>query len=280
VILERLLQTHAPRLSAADHKIADTLLAHPRETALLSTNELAQRAEVHPTSAVRFARKLGFGGYPALRTALQTELFNESAAADRVRRRIERLGRGRRLEAFVQSEIRALARLPEQVSDRKVEAAARAIVGARKVFLFGIGHAENLARLMQLRLTRGGYAALMLHGEPREIAATMLQARRNDVFVLFSFQKVQPRIPRIAAYARSVGARTMLITDIVKTALLPYARPVLAATRGEPGEARSLTVPMAIVNTILLEVSRLDRGRMIEHLERLEKEHARLEEAG
>jgi DNA-binding MurR/RpiR family transcriptional regulator len=280
MILQELLDRNSDQLTRADRKLAGVLLAHPRDSVFLSTNEIAERAAVHPASAVRLARKLGFAGYPALRSALQTELFNETAAAERVRQRIEHLGKGEVLRAFVDSEIRALSRLPEQVDDRRIAAAARAIVRARTVFLFGTGHAETLTRLLEIRLARGGYDAVVLAAEAREAAAALQRARRGDVFVLFAFYSISSKVQCILAHAREIQATTIIITDVINPMQLPQADVVLAATRGETGEARSLVVPMTICNTIILQVSRLDKGRMIRSLESLEKMRTKLESAG
>jgi DNA-binding MurR/RpiR family transcriptional regulator len=280
MILQELLERNNDQLTRTDRKLASVLLAHPHDSVFLSTNEIAERAAVHPASAVRLARKLGFAGYPALRSALQMELFNETAAAERVRRRIEHLGKGEVLKAFVQSEIRALSLLPERVDDKRIIAAARAIVRARTVFLFGTGHAETLARLLEIRLARGGYDAVVLAAEAREAAAALQRARRGDAFVLFAFYSIPSTVQRILAHARELQATTIIITDIVNPAQLPRADVILAATRGETGEARSLVVPMTICNTIVLQVSRLDRGRMIRNLEKLEAIRTRLEPAG
>ncbi len=279
MILQELLERNSGELTRTDRKLASVLLAHPRDSAFLSTNEIAERAAVHPASAVRLARKLGFAGYPALRSALQMELFNETAAAERVRRRIEHLGKGEVLKAFVQSEIRALSLLPERVDDKRIITAARAIVRARTVFLFGTGHAETLARLLEIRLARGGYDAVVLAAEAREAAAALQRARRGDAFVLFAFYSISSMVQRILAHARELQATTIIITDIVNSSQLPRADVILAAPRGETGEARSLVVPMTICNTIVLQVSRLDRGRMIRNLEKLEAIRTRLEPA-
>lgn len=278
--IQQLLAERQGELTAADRKLADVLLAHPRQAAFLSTHEIAQRAAVHPTSAVRLARKLGFGGYPELRATLQNELFDESAAAARVRQRIERLGRDHVLQAFVSSEIRALERLPQQVSDRDLATAARAVIRAETVFLHASGHSETLARLMEIRLLRGGYDARIVRGDAREMASIMAQARRNDVLVLFAFFAAQPRAAKLAEQARAARARIVLVTDIMSPASRPAADVTLAAMRGDPGEARSLTVPMAICNTLMLQVSKLDGGRMIRSLERLERSRAALDANG
>ena len=275
--IQLLLREKHHHLTAADRKLAEVLLADPRQAAFLSTNEIAERAEVHPTSAVRLARKLGFEGYPALRAALQNDLFGESAAADRVRRRIALLGKNEVLRAFVASEMRALEKLPGQVRDEDIATAARFIIRARTTFIFGAGHSETLARLLQIRLQRGGYDAVILPIEAREAAAILKRARKGDVFLLFAFFAPHTRIAKFAAHAGAVGARCVFVTDIMNPRLLPGADLVLAATRGEPGEARSLTVPMAICNTIMLQISKLDDGHMIRNLETLETVRAALE---
>jgi DNA-binding MurR/RpiR family transcriptional regulator len=277
--LQQLLHDTQHRLTAADRKLADALLASPRQAAFLSTHEIAQRAAVHPTSAVRLARKLGFAGYPELRATLQNELFDESAAAARVRKRIERLGRDRPLQAFVESEIRALERLPQQVKDADIVRVARAIIRARTVFLHATGHSETLARLLEIRLTRGGYGARIVRGDAREMAATLLQMRRNDVLVAFAFFSTAARTRTLVEQAHAAGGRTVLVTDIMNPASRPRTDVTLAAMRGDPGEARSLTVPMAVCNTLMLQVSRLDGGRMIRALEQLEHARAALEAA-
>lgn len=267
--LSELVNARNPQLTEADRRVLQTLLEKPRETALLSTNTLAQRAAVHPTSAVRFARKLGFNGYPALRAALQMDLFGASEAADRVRQRIQRLAANGIVKSFVESEIAALRQLPEQIDDPSISAAARAILRARTAFLFATGHGRALQRLLQTRLSRAGYHTHVLAHEARDLAAGLLLARRDDVFVLITLNTLQRRIADIVAHARACGAASVLITDVAVPAGARRPDVVLAARRGASGEARSLTIPMAICNMIMVEISRQDRGKTIRNLERL-----------
>jgi len=257
-------------LTDTDRRLIDTLLAHPRETPFLSANEVAQRARVNPATAVRFARKLGFDGYPALRARLQQELFGESEAADRMRQRIRRLGRGSVLKTFIEGEIRNLSRLPEQVADRDIMAAARAVARAGQTFLFAVGHAVALAHLLEARLGRAGYRTQILKHVPRDLATQLLQASSGDAFILFALNTQHPLLPRVVAQARAARARTILITDITGPVAGPRPDVTLAASRGAVGEPRSLTVPMTLCNTLVLHLSRLDQGRTLRNLERLD----------
>ena len=84
---EEVIETFPGRLTKTDRRIIDELLANPREGALLSLPEIANRAAAHPTSAVRLAQKLGYSGYPELRSQLQSEMLDVLPPADRVRAR-------------------------------------------------------------------------------------------------------------------------------------------------------------------------------------------------
>jgi DNA-binding MurR/RpiR family transcriptional regulator len=260
-----------------DKRLIDTLLAHPRETAFLSTNEVAKRANVHPASAVRFARKLGFDGYPPLRAKLQMELFGVSEAAERMRKRIAHLGERSVLETFVESEIRQLARLAEQVSDAEVLRAARTLVGAQQVFLFAVGHAAALVHLLEARLGRLGYRTQILKHVPRDMAASLLQVHPGDAFVLFALNSVHALVPRVLQSAREAGAKSIVITDLPGVAMKPAPDVLLAALRGVEAEPRSLAVPMTICNTVLLHMSRLNQHNTMRNLKELDRIRRKLE---
>ena len=60
--LTTLIEKNQVRLTDADRRLLKALLESPTEVSYLSTTDIAGRAGVHPATAVRLARKLGFGG--------------------------------------------------------------------------------------------------------------------------------------------------------------------------------------------------------------------------
>lgn len=63
-----------PSLAASDKKLADFILAQPDQTGHLSSQQLAGEAGVSQSSVVKFAQKMGFKGFPALKLALSEAL--------------------------------------------------------------------------------------------------------------------------------------------------------------------------------------------------------------
>ncbi|MDQ3431588.1 MAG: MurR/RpiR family transcriptional regulator [Actinomycetota bacterium] len=54
------------RLTPAQRRLAQYVLAHPRDVVFLGANDLAHRTNVSQPSVTRFAQALGFDGYPGL----------------------------------------------------------------------------------------------------------------------------------------------------------------------------------------------------------------------
>ncbi len=114
-----LIERHQDLLTAADQRVVRELLASPTEAAFLSAAGLAKRAAVHPATAVRLAQKLGFGGYRELKAELQAEIINTTHPAERVRHRLAHVEQGSILADIIESDLAALRRIAEQVTESK-----------------------------------------------------------------------------------------------------------------------------------------------------------------
>src|SRR5262249_25006266 len=71
-VLARIRATF-PSLSEAEQRVADAILARPREAIFLPVKELAQRAGASEATIVRCCRSLGYSGLRELKLALAAE---------------------------------------------------------------------------------------------------------------------------------------------------------------------------------------------------------------
>jgi DNA-binding MurR/RpiR family transcriptional regulator len=271
--LQRALAERPVALTETDERLLKAILGSPTEAAFLSIAELSRRAGVHQASAVRLAKKLGFQGYPDLRASLQQDLLRTSEPADRVRRRLDHM-QGDILAALVASEADVLTALPRFVTQAQLDQAARLLIGARRVFLFGRGHATALVDLMDRRLRRSGFATVPLPFEGRDLAEHVLDLKAEDVVLAFALHRTPPGLPALLTHARAVGAASLVLSDLMLSDLVgPLLHPpptaLLAAPRGEEAEFQTLTVPMALCNALVLTIARHDDNRSLEALEHL-----------
>lgn len=266
--LADIIAARQDELTDADRRLVEVLLADRAAGSFLPAHDVAQKAGVHASTAGRLARKLGFATYREMRSALQHTMLADLDASVRVRRRLSRAEGHSLLGSVIDGEIRALAALPSQVSDDDIVQAAALLRDANRVVVFGEGHANSLADVFVRRLVRSGYRATLVAHADWEAADELLNLTARDVVLAFVFRHASPGASRIVGYARAVGARTLLLTD--RRNGMPECDAQLVAARGDQGEFHSLTVPMAICNTLILELSRTDGGRSLKMLSKVD----------
>lgn len=268
--LREIVEEYSGKLTDADRRLLAVLFVDPVESSFLPAVTVAKRAGVHESTAGRLAQKLGFDSYRTMKAHLRNEVISEvDSAAGRIRGRLDRMAKGSILDALVESEVRTLMSLPKQIDQATMISAAEMLRDARRIFLFGQGHASSLTNLFARRLTRSGYDVVELQHLDWQASDVLLSMRRDDVVVVCAFRRPAERLERLLAYTRDVGASCLLISDLAGLAVRPKPDILLAASRGEDLDSQSLTVPMAICNALILELSRCDDGRSIEALERL-----------
>jgi DNA-binding MurR/RpiR family transcriptional regulator len=272
------IQDHAGRLTEADRRIIEIMLGQQGEAAFLSAAQLADRAQVHETTATRLAQKLGFAGYPDLRAQLQKELLEGQDAAARMRRSVSKVADGGYLADLVGAEIAALDNLLRCVAQDDLDAAADRIAAARRVFIFAQGHATATANFLQRRLDRFGMTTVMMTGRGRDVAEKLVSLTAEDLVLVLAFRKTPASYPALISLAREKRAATLLISDLAGPTMAPAPDLLLAAPRGRSGaEFQTPTIPMVIVSAILLTIAGRHDRQVVPKLEELADLFSRFE---
>lgn len=269
--LEDLIEQFDGKLTAVDRKLADVLVQAGPESAFLSAHEVSRRASVHPSGAVRFARKLGYDGYQDFQADLRDAALAGSSAVSRMKGQLETLSDGNTLTRVIEAEIRALTALSEQVAPQRLEDLARAVVKARRIGVFGIGHSAILSDLLALRLRRSGYDARQLHSLDWQAIDVLADFEPGDLLIAIVLRRTSNRFKELAAFLADRGIRLATLGDLGALAVRSPEALILSASRGDGEASRSVVIPLTLINALILEVSRLDEGRSIAALERREE---------
>jgi DNA-binding MurR/RpiR family transcriptional regulator len=268
-ILER-VQSVAESLTRAEQLLVREIIAKPRDVALGTATSLAQRTGVHEATASRLAKKLGFESYARFRDAIREEFIVRTDPALRVRNTLEAAGGGDLLAALVSREIEALGALPRYVDADRIEAAASAMIAARRIFLFARGNAVTLSVMLQKRLLRMGRDVEILAGDGRDLAEQILRLGPDDLLLAFAFRRQPRHYAPLIERAQAVGARSLVVSGSLGPALTPAPDILLSAPRaGSQDSFQTLTVPMAIANALVLTMAQMDQDNALARLEAL-----------
>lgn len=263
-----LLQEHRDQLTANERRLVEVLAADPLAATFLSGRELAQRAGVHESSAVRLAQKFGFDGYPAFRKALREPQHGESSL--RVSRTLAAADDGDLFNMLLGREVESLLAARQHVRQEQIDAAARTLSQAQQVFVWAGGNAKVLADLLDRRLRSLGLRCTNIAHEGRELAERLVALGKGDVVVAFLFRRPSPGLGAVLNHAARVKARSLLIADMSGHTLTPQPDQLIAAPRGDDEKFLTLSVPMLIANALVLSIAQRDAGRSMAGMQTLD----------
>lgn len=223
------LREQAGSSTGASARIASIVIESTAEVANMSVTELAESANTTPGTVSRFARAMGYDGFPALRAAVATEhgraleagwvadVGNEITPEDPIDKVVGTLAN---------AQMRAVRAAMKAIDLDAAERLAARIAVAERVLLVGEWGDNVPAGELQKRLFRIG-VPVWVHegGYEARLAARLLRA--GDVALIFSHNGLHPDAENIFEEAQIRGALTALLTGDPRCELASHAEIVI-----------------------------------------------------
>ncbi len=267
------LEDHIPALTKSQQRIASYLLTSYDEAAFLSMVDLAERLDVSEATLVRFAKAIGYRGFRDLRRCLQGLFRAEATPASRLQHKLSELAgsQGHVLTKVLAMEVQYLTEASQSVDPADFDHAVEILLSGRRVFVFASGPSGILADLTELRLRRLGILTIAMTESGRHLLEKLQLLQPGDVVLVTGFHHLKPEIVAVLDHARATGCRSILLTDTLGPALRDKPDVILAARRGPVSTFHSLTVPMSILNTLMLAVAMAKPEESLAALNRLQQ---------
>ncbi len=269
---DQLFAEHDSDFTKSEKRIVDFIRRNMDEVPFLAAAEIAQRLDLSEATMVRFARTLGFDSFPALREALQEDFRHRMTHSARLRGRLNDLREvGDIFERLVASEIDYLTESLQTLDRDALDAAVELLRTHKRVFVFGLGPSTSLVDLLQIRLTRAARQVIALDTSGQEILEPLMLMNKDDLLIAIGFFNLTPSLQMVLDYANQQKTPVILMTDTLGPLVGSKADVVLAARRGPVSAFHSLTVPMTIINALLLALSSVDQEQVMAHLDKLDQ---------
>jgi DNA-binding MurR/RpiR family transcriptional regulator len=215
-----------PTLTPIHRRMGDYVLANLFRAATMRIDELASVVGASVATANRFARALGFDGYPQFREALVRGFEATLAPVERLRSAQESLAAGDDLvDASLEQAANNLHATRTAIDRAAADAAVEAIIAARRVFVLGYGASAFLAGLMEHGLMpyHDNVQSLALIGGPSHAARRLFASNEGDLVIGIAFPRYVDDTIELARRAASRGARVLALTDGPRSPLAQFA---------------------------------------------------------
>ncbi|WP_280265406.1 MurR/RpiR family transcriptional regulator [Nocardia wallacei] len=251
------LRARHDSLSQAHRKLAERVMADPEAVAFMTVSELAGAVGVNEATVVRFANALGLKGYPGL-TRLCRERLQEQAQLLRRFDNLERLpaeggGLLNRTLGFDQANI---ARTFARIDDGTWESAVRHLAEAPRVHVMGLRKCHAPAYLLAYLLGMVREEVALVTATAGALTDDLRGVREGDCFVAMSIHRYMADTVRGAAWARSVGAHVVALTDNPGSPLAATAGDCFFVDATSPSVLRSMTAFTSLVQALTAGVAK------------------------
>ncbi len=267
----QVISAHFADLTKSEKQIANFLRKNQEEAAFLSAGEIASRLDLSEATLVRFARKLGFSSYPAMRSVLQDNFRHRVTHSTRLRGRLDDLrDEGDIFDRLTATEIDYLTQALLSINRNEMKKAVSLIREHKRIFVFGLGPSISLVDLLELRLRRFGKDIVPLTSSGREVLESLLTLDSSDLIFVICFFDQNPTLRLLLDYCNQAGCKIIMLTDTLDVILGDRVDVVIAAQRGPIGEFHSLVVPMTVINALLLSFASEEQETIMPLLDKLD----------
>ncbi|HWP22595.1 MAG TPA: MurR/RpiR family transcriptional regulator [Candidatus Binatia bacterium] len=253
--IEQIL-TKVNSLNGAQKKLGHYLQNDASALVLSNASELAQAVGVSKSTVVRFAKSLGYKGFPEFKREIHKQMRRRLRAADRMKQTFAELGNdGNIFAKLVKRDIQLLQETLRSASFADFHRAVELIWRARKVYLIGLNASMALAYLLHFRLVRMKKDAhwIFLTGGT-SLVEQLAFMESGDILIAIDFVEAPREVQSALQHAKKVGAPILGITDFPTSAIARAADVCLYAKRGLHSTVNSLTPAFSLVNALAIAV--------------------------
>ncbi len=265
--LQQRLQSEHAGLSRRLKQIGEYAMRHPNDMALETIAEIAERAEVTPSSLVRFAQALGYDGFSQMQKVFREGLM-ENIPDYQSRLRLRRSAssasaqeqeREDGLAEFIAGAEEGLQALKNSVDDATLQRAVTLLASATRIHVLAQRRAFPAASYLAYAFTHLNRPAHLLDGIGGLLQEQEKTVLVDDVLVAVSFTPYAQEVKEVVESVHQRGARVLAITDSVLSPLAKHADVVLQVRETEVLGFRTLSSTMCLALALVVELGkRLD----------------------
>ena len=202
-------------LAQSDKKLADYLLLQPDTARHLSSQQLANEAGVSQSSVVKFAQKLGYKGFPALKLALSEALASQPESPSVPIHNQIRGDDPLRLvgEKLIKENTAAMYATLNVNSEEKLHECVTMLRSARRIILTGIGASGLVAQNFAWKLMKIGFNAAAVR-DMHALLATVQASSPDDLLLAISYTGVRRELNLAADEMLRVGVPALRIISL------------------------------------------------------------------
>ncbi|GGC83056.1 MurR/RpiR family transcriptional regulator [Vreelandella lutescens] len=263
------LAEHYSALSPQLKRAASYVLEHPMEMAFQSIRKTAQAASVTPSTLVRLAKRLGFESYEPFREVFQSAVQSAPVELSGRASKLKHQHRNPEAALFVEVGDAAFDNIGKlftadnqtrvkEAAERMLKARRIAVVGFRDTFACAY-HFAYVGRIAMPEVT-------LIRGQEGGLLTELAPFNEQDVVVAFGFEPYCAETVKALEITRANGVQAIVITDTLRSPLVPGASVTFTVANATPHFFPSLLAAITLSEAILAECVAFGPDQLVENV--------------
>ena len=204
------------QFSVREHKVAEYILNNPEKIKDLNTYEIADKTNTSQATVVRFAKRIGFKGFPDFKLSLSQDLGNRKAESHvnimheeiKADDSFEIIGR-----KIANENIIAINNTCEVTDFKELEKAVKALEQSNKIMLAGVGFSGIVAKDFCYKLLELGKHAIIEADTHMQLSCLSTMGKEDVLFVISHSGKTM-EMYNIVKVAKSKNIKVISMTSV------------------------------------------------------------------
>ena len=252
--VERIRESYH-QLSNTQRRIADYILEAGDKVCFLSLTQLGQETGVTSVTVVNFCKKVGYASFSDFKKEFQSYIQGVISPRHVVKSDLESYQDSSEqdlLQRIIEHEMKLVSETFTCLGHENLVQAAELLSTARRIYLIGKGLSIPVIDLFLARLD---FLCLDARKVPFDnlnlLPNRLVNAKPEDVFVVFSFPNYSPIIGEVARTVKEqLGSRIICITDKPTAPPACYADILLLCQTSGLVYYNSMTTPASLVTVL------------------------------
>lgn len=240
-------------------EVASFAVSHPDEIAFGTAASIASKANVQPSTLVRFSQAMGYQGFSELQAVFR-QRFRDRLPDYEDRLKAIATGTapaklGMLLERFCEAGERSIKGLRSNMDPARLERAVEILAAADTIYVIGLRRSFPVASYMAYALGKLAIRTILVDGVAGLQGEVITLARPSDAVIAVSFTPYASETVTLAGAAADRGIPLVALTDSPFSPLALRATTWFEVVEADVEGFRSMAASFAIAMTISVAVA-------------------------
>jgi DNA-binding MurR/RpiR family transcriptional regulator len=250
--------------------LTNYLISNINDVAFFTADKIAEKVNSTPSSVIRFAKRIGYRGYPELQKDLQNLIMDKISVVEELEtnKKFNSSKAETTIKLSLKKDFSNLNNLIKEINENSIKKFVNIIISSQKKYIIANRSALSLGHFFFFQLKKMVSGVFLLSNFDDGIFDMLRELNSEDVILAISFPRFTKLTINFAQYAKKGGAKLISITDKKTSPLHKISDICLFCPYESSAFFNSNVAAMALINAILSEMFNQRHNSTISNLKK------------